>query len=297
MPGKNNPPSQDTIILRKELPGRLLFLLHAACFLLVVLYVNMYQFWAWLVKRLGAGVMASILPVTVTVAVLLVISLSYFVHRVNRGYGINLVVLGLGMVGAFLALAIPDPNVPIKRIHVAEYITLSFLVRYTLSHRLQGAALTLFTDHWSPCCSAFMTRCCRDLHSLRYYGWRDILVNGMAGLSGALLGHGLRCFVRPLPVNRVLRNGGGFSFRLSLLYLALAAATAWLVVSLFAQRGGQFSILSFLPLAVASLLVVILYPECIFTSGRHHGLQVLWWLACALLLYPLLTNYAGMEFI
>lgn len=144
MPGQSKPSSQETAIYRKELPGILLLLLHGACFLLVVLYVNLFQAWAWLVARLGSGPVVSILPVAVTLAVLLLIA-GGFVRRVNRGYTINLAFLGLGVVGAFLALAIPDSNVPIKRIHVAEYITLSFLVRYTLHHRLQGVDLTLFT--------------------------------------------------------------------------------------------------------------------------------------------------------
>lgn len=295
MPGKSKPHPQDTTLFRKELPESLLFLLHGACFLLVVLYVNLFQVWAWLVAQLGSGVVASILPFAVTLAVLLVI-VSYFVHRVNRGYTINLVVLGLGMVGAFLALAIPDPNVPIKRIHVPEYITLSFLVRYTLSHRLQGADLTLFTV-LVTLLLGIHDEMMQGLHSLRYFGWRDILVNGMAGLSGALLGHGLRCFVHPSQAGWFFREGSGYSLRLSLLYLALAAATVWLVVSLFEQRGGNFSILSFFPLAAVSLLIVILYPEYIFTTRRHHGLQAVWWLACALLLYPLLANWTGMEFI
>ena len=118
--------------------GFCLFLLHIACFMLVVFYVNMFQFWAWLIRQLGPGPLTKVLPVIVTLLVLLVISLR-FIQRVNRGYSIDMVFLGLGIVGAFFALAIPDPNIPIKKIHVAEYIILSFLVRYTLSHRLGGA--------------------------------------------------------------------------------------------------------------------------------------------------------------
>jgi hypothetical protein len=295
VPDRSKPSSQDTATDRKELPEILLLLLHGACFLLVVLYVNLFQVWAWLVALLGSGPVASILPVAVTLAVLLVIA-GGFVRRVNRGYAINLVVLGLGMVGAFLALAIPDSNVPIKRIHVAEYIILSFLVRYTLRHRLQGADLTLFTV-LVTLLLGIHDEMMQGLHSLRYYGWRDILVNGMAGLSGALLGHGLHCFSLPLPSRGGLPAGSGVPFRLLGQYLALAAATAWLVAALFDQRGGTFSVLSYLPLAAVSLLIAILHPEYIFTSRRHHGLQALWWLASALLLYPLLANWTGMEFI
>lgn len=292
---KNNQAGKDRAMDGKELPGVLLFLLHAACFLLVVFYVNMFQAWAWLVSRLGTGTAAAVFPVAVTLAVLLIV-MWFFIQQVNRGYGINLIVLAAALVAAFVALAIPDPDVPIKRIHVAEYIPLSFLVRYTLSHRLQGWPLTLFTV-LVVMLLGIHDEMLQGLHPLRYYGWRDILVNGLAGLSGALFGHGLRCFSRPQPSRGSFRTGSGGSFRLILPYLALAAATAWLVVSLFRQRGENVSVFSFLPLAAASLIIVLLHPEYIFTSGRHHGLQAVWWLASALLLYPLLANWTGMEFV
>ncbi|MGW8161393.1 MAG: hypothetical protein ACWGN1_04015, partial [Desulfobulbales bacterium] len=141
MPGRKNLHGQNITGSQNELSGVLLFVLHIACFLLVVFYVNMFQFWAWLVKKLGPGLLTTILPIAVTLAVLLIIFF-YFVRRVNQGYRINLIVFGLGIVSAFLALAIPDPSWPIKRIHVAEYIVLSFLVRYTLSYRLHGVILT-----------------------------------------------------------------------------------------------------------------------------------------------------------
>jgi len=278
-----------------ELSGFLLLLLHASCFLLVVCYVNMYQFWAWLSRMLGSGMTARLLPVIVTAAVLLIVSLR-FVYRVNRGYRINLVFLGLGIVGAVLALAIPDPNVPIKRVHVAEYIVLSFLVRYTLSHRLQGASLTLFTI-LVTLLLGIHDEMLQGLHSLRYYGWRDILVNGTAGLSGALLGHGLLCFQRAGAADSGARPD---IKRLALfigMYTLLFAATVWLVISLYEQRGSQFPLFSLLPLAGVGLCIVCLAPEVVFHSRKHHGFQVVWWLAVTLLLYPLAANLIGIEFI
>lgn len=294
MSENNGQPGVDRVTGRKEVPGAVLFLLHGACFLLVVLYVNLFQAWAWLVGRLGTGTVAAVFPVAVTVAVLLVI-VWFFVQRVNRGRSISLPVLGAGMVAAFFALAVPDPDVPIKRIHVAEYILLSFPVRYTLSHRLQGGALTLFTALVTML-FGIHDEMLQGLHSLRYYGWRDILVNGLAGLGGALFGHGLRWFVRPAPPGGRQRSGGP-PFRLVLLHAVLAAAAAWLIASLFGQRGEHFSILSYLPLAAVSLLIAILHPGYVFSTARHHGFQVIWWLACALLLYPLLANSLGMEFV
>ena len=204
---------------------------------MVVFYVNMFQFWAWLSKQLGPGLLVKLLPIIVTVGVLGVIGLR-FVNRVNRGYRIRFLFLGLGIVGAFFSLAIPDPNVPIKRIHVAEYIVLSFLVRYALSFRLQGAGLTLFT--------ALVTllfgvhdEMLQGLHSLRYYGWRDIIVNGSAGLSGALLGHGLLCFERPGIVRTESLNNKVLTPQVVILFVLLSVALAAHVYLLYQQRGSH----------------------------------------------------------
>jgi VanZ family protein len=275
--------------------GIRLFFLHAACLATVVFYVNMFQFWAWLRKQLGPGFMADALPVMITLVVLVVIGLR-FVHRVNRGYRIKFLFLGLGIVAAFFSLAIPDPHVPIKRIHVAEYIALSFLVRYTLSHRLQGAQLTLFTVLVTMLYGVH-DEMLQGLHSLRYYGWRDITVNGMGGLSGSLLGHGLMSFERPGVTEVMRRKGGGITPGAVLVYGFLFAAVALHVYLLYQQRGSRFTTLSLLPLTGACLLTGILYPGIVMNSQRHHGLQAVFWLALGLLVYPLVANLAGMEFL
>ncbi len=275
--------------------GIRLFVLYVLCFATVVCYVNMFQFWAWLSKQLGPGLLVKLLPIIVTVAVLMVIG-SRFVNRVNRGYRIKFLFLGLGIVGAFFSLAIPDPHVPIKRIHVAEYIILSFLVRYTLSYRLQGTSLTLFT--------ALVTilfgvhdEMLQGLHSLRYYGWRDIIVNGSAGLSGALLGHGLLCFEGPGNSQTAGHNRQVLTAAIVVLYILLAAAVAAHVVFIYQQRGSQFNYPSLLPLTGVCLLIGGLYPEIVLNSYKHHGLQAVFWLSLGLLAYPLIANLVGMEFI
>lgn len=279
----------------RDVSGVRLLLLYGLCFALVVFYVNMFQFWAWVSRELGPGNLRNALPVIVTVIVLAVIS-SRFISRVNRGYRISLLFLGLGIVGTFLALAIPDPRYPIKRIHVAEYIILSFLVRYTLSHRLQGAALTLFTI-LATLLLGVHDEMLQGLHAMRYYGWRDIIVNGTAGMSGALLGHGLFCCERS--VGSATGDAPGWKVLLPLfgLFGLLLGAVGWQAASLFAQRGEHISSLSLLPLAGVSLVILVFYPEVALNSRKQHGLQVILWLAVTLLVYPLLANFVGMEFI
>ena len=228
----------------RELSATVLLLLHGACYLLVLFYVNMFTFWAWLSRALGPGILARVLPVAVTVLVLLVIA-QRFVDRVNRGYRVNLVFLGLGLVCAIFSLALPDPHVPIKRIHVAEYIVLSFLVRATL--------------------------------------------------SGAVLGHGVLCCVRPaVGVARPRVRGPAV---LVTLFVLVGASTAWLVFMLYQQRGSTISLLALLPQAASCLLLMVLRPEIVFSSRTQHGLQAVFWLALSLLAYPLAARFAGMEFI
>jgi VanZ family protein len=270
-----------------------LLLLHGACYLLVLFYVNMFTFWAWLSRVLGPGILARLLPVAVTVLVLLVIA-QRFVDRVNRGYRVNLVFLGLGLVCAIFSLALPDPHVPIKRIHVAEYIVLSFLVRATLSHRLQGTRLTLFTV-LVTLLLGIHDELLQGLHPQRYYGWLDIIVNGAGGLSGALLGHGLLCCVRPEVEARQpgVRGLAG----LVTLFVLVGASTAWLVMMLYQQRGNAISLLILLPQAASCLLLMVLRPEIVFSSRTQHGLQAVFWLALSLLAYPLAARFAGLEFI
>jgi VanZ family protein len=275
--------------------GICILLLHLACFLLVVFYVNMFQFWAWLSRELGHGLMTKFLPVIVTLAVLALIVFR-FGQRVNRGYRIKFLFLGLGMVGAVFSLAIPDPHIPIKRIHVAEYIVLSFCVRYTLSHRLQGASLTLFTVFVTVLLGVH-DEMLQGLHALRYYGWRDIIVNGMAGLSGSLLGHGLMSFEKPGGQAAISDKKKDITPGMIFVYALLMIAVVAHIILLYQQRGSHIAYLSLLPVTGACLLIAILYPGVIVNSQRNHGLQAVFWLALGLLIYPLIVNFNGIEFL
>jgi hypothetical protein len=270
-----------------------LFMLHGACFLLVVGYVNMFQLWAWLSKALGPGAFAKILPVIVTLVVLLVISLR-FIQRVNRGYRIKFVFLGLGIVGAFLALAIPDSHFPIKRIHVAEYIILSFLVRYTLSHRLEGLQLTIFTVLVTALYGVH-DEMLQGLHSLRYYGWRDIIVNAVAGFSGAMLGHGLVCFDPYESGNKAKPEQSILSGQV-IVFTFLLVTVIWYIIYLYHHVGGNVAYAVFVPIAACCGVIAGLYPESVFSSKKNHGLQVIFWLSLALIAYPALAGLNWVEF-
>lgn len=274
--------------------GMYLLLLHGACFLLVVAYVNMFQFWAWMSRILGPGQLTKMLPIIMTLVVLLAVFLR-FIRRVKRGYRINFVFFGLGIVGAFLALAIPDPHVPIKRIHVAEYIILSFVVRYVLSHRLDGASLTFFTA-LATALYGVHDEMLQGLHSLRYYGWRDMVVNSVAGLSGAMLGHGLVCFDAR---ESAKKNGPekGVSAGSALLFASMLAAVVWQIVYMYQYRGDGAAYYAIGPLAACCVMILFLYPERVFNADIHHGLQTVFWLALGLVVYPVIAGLDWMEFL
>ncbi len=203
--------------------------------------------------------------------------------------------LGAGLIGAIFALAIPDPNVPIKRIHVAEYVILAFFVRYTLSHRLTGLSLTIFTALIAILYGVH-DEMLQGFHSLRYFGWRDIIVNGMAGISGAFLGHALFCFDRTTQV-RVTSAGEKVTPGLFVLLVFLYGAVTVLVAALYQQRGAVVSLYPLVPLAAICILIVFFYPDAVLSSRKNHGVQAVFWLGLLLLLYPLITRFASVDFV
>lgn len=272
-----------------------LFLLYVACFLLVVCYVNMFPLWVWLRGQLGAGPWTGRLPVLVTLVVLL-LSLASAFQRFRKGIRVHFIFLVLGIGVAFLALAVPNPHVPIKRIHVAEYIILSLLVRFALSHRLQGNRLVLFTA-LVTLLFGIHDEMIQGLDPLRYYGWRDMIVNGLAGCCGALLGHGLRFFEIASAHDADHEPRRPVSPGLAFFSVMLFAAVGWLVVALYEQRGGAVSVTSLLPLACLGLIITVRYPEVVADSREHHGLQTVFWLALGLMIYPVLINVAGIRFV
>jgi VanZ family protein len=239
--------------------------------------------------------MVEILPILVTLVVVAVIVFR-FIQRVNSGYRVKLLLLGLGVIGVFFSLAIPDPHVPIKRVHVAEYIILSFIVRYTLSHRLHGAGLLTFTILVTML-FGIHDEMLQGLHTLRYYGWRDIIVNGTAGLSGALLGHGLISFEKEGAGKTSCSKKEIFSAGIIAAYLFLMTAVASQVILLYQNRGGDFPYPAFLPLSASCLTIVFFYPRIVFDSHVHHGFQTVFWLSLALIVYPLAANIVGIDFI
>lgn len=92
------------------------------------------------------------------------------------------------LVLAGAALALTDPAFPAKRIHVAEYILLSLVIRQGAGKVAAGLPLTLTVAVLTALLGVH-DELVQGLHPGRTFGSRDMLVDGVAALAGALLGH------------------------------------------------------------------------------------------------------------
>lgn len=102
------------------------------------------------------------------------------------------VALALGLAAAGMALVATDPAFPAKRIHVAEYVLLAFVVRFGAARVAAGRPLTLIVAVLTALLGAH-DEMLQGLHPDRSFALRDIGVDALAALAGALLGH------RPAP--------------------------------------------------------------------------------------------------
>lgn len=93
-----------------------------------------------------------------------------------------------GMVLAGVALALTDSAFPAKRIHVAEYVLLSLVIRHGTAKVASGLPLTL-TVAMLTALLGIHDELIQGLHPDRSFGPRDLLVDAVAALAGALLGH------------------------------------------------------------------------------------------------------------
>lgn len=272
-------------------------LLYLGCGLLVTCYVNTFLLWAWLAGQLGS--FSRYFPPLIVVASLLSV-LGYLVPK-YRSRGIDYCSLVAGLAVCLAALAIPDPAVPIKRIHVAEYLLLAFPVRYTLSHRLTGRELTLFTALVTAL-FGIHDELFQGLHPLRYYGLPDMGVNGLAGLGGSLLGHAVRLFHAP-PAGGSSHSHGrypdqekNFRHRLPWLVAFLLAGILFLVVTLSWYKKSFIPWWTMLPL-LGAVLAWQLSGVCRLSPLRfRHGLQAVCWLSLLLIFYPAVANVTPLVF-
>jgi hypothetical protein len=255
--------------------------------LLVPLYVSLFTIWKHLSVLLGSGVM-TVLPPLLTLG-LLFLAAAVFRDRL-RSRSLRRLPAAAGVLLCLAALLIPDGQFPVKRIHVAEYLLLSLVVRFAMSFRLQGLPLLFFTIIFSSLLGIH-DEFLQGLHPARTYGLRDMAVNIAASIGGALLWHGLDLFSRP----ESGAAGQDLPASPALCYLA------WLLSSVFAlawplqyYRDVNLPLWPAMPLAAALVFCGFYAPR--FPHRWRHGIIAASILSFSLFPYLLLTHAAKISF-
>ena len=109
---------------------------------LVPVYASMYPVWMQLSGRLDHATLM-LLPIVATVSLLGVIILVFRNALTHRRSSRKFVAAGILI--CCIALLIPDPQLPAKKIHVAEYLLLAGVVRFAMSFRMPPLPLLLFS--------------------------------------------------------------------------------------------------------------------------------------------------------
>jgi hypothetical protein len=116
------------------------------------------------------------------------------------------------------ALLLTDPQYPAKRIHIAEYVAVSWLVYLGLGGRLGGPRRALAALLIAALLGVH-DELIQGLHPNRSFGIRDIVANGFGAAAGALIA---------LAVTRVLHtpDAVGAWRHVAILFMALVAGLA-----------------------------------------------------------------------
>lgn len=260
---------------------------HLGCALLVVVFVHLYGLYQQVSERLGSGfiIMAPLVLPGLFLALVFLARRRVFSDP-STGISIRYRPLLLGMACCLAALAIPDPEIAVKRIHVAEYLALSLYVRYTLAFHLRGPVLLVFSCLLS-CLYGVHDELLQGLNPSRTYGLRDMLVNAVAAIGGCLVWHGLGLFAGPSPRPAAVEADQWSIFRIVFL-VGLVGAVLAMAVPLIAQRNDILPTWPFMPLAAA-----VVVWSCFLAddpSTFRHGLLPAGVVAGLFLVYPLIGN-------
>lgn len=264
-----------------------LLLRQVGCVILVLVFVNLYDLYRLLGELLGREFLAMaplILPPLLLTLVL------FTKKRADRDNPVNRPALGLGLLLCLFALTVPDGEIAVKRIHVAQYLLLSLVVRYSLASEARGSELTL-TATLLTSLYGVHDELLQGLHPDRTYGLRDMLVNALAGSGGGLFWHGLQLFQRP---GEQCPAPNTWSWRPYLAPLALLVAVAAMAGPLIAYRHHHLPAWPFLPLAALLVLWGLALPKG--DPGRTRLLLPPGLLALLFLLYPLAVNALQIPF-
>ncbi|MBT8360047.1 MAG: VanZ family protein [Desulfobacterales bacterium] len=271
-------------------PNTCLALGYALSAVLVLVYVNMFPLWKLLSDRWGREVFV-ILPIVLSLGSIIVVGIIFSGRQQKARSTVKKSVLIAGLVFCAIALVIPDPQFPVKRIHVAEYVLLSLVVRFAMSFKLQGAALLFFSAGFASVLGVH-EELLQGWHPSRTYGLRDITVNTFASFGGAIIWHELKIFSwgKPLFDKQTLP-----SKNCSSVYLVwLIASVVVFILPLVLFRGSTIPYWPAMPL-IGTIVYFSLYKDQFITSWKH-GMAALSVVSFALILYPIINNVNALLF-
>ena len=263
-------------------------LLYTACSLLVVLFVNLYDLFSLLQNLLPKPAL-TLLPIGATFFA--VVLLFVLLKKRTASPGFNWIWLLAGATICLLALAVPDPRFPVKRIHVLEYMGLCCLVRYAMSWRLSGTQL-LFFSVLATALFGVHDELLQGIHHQRTYGLRDMLVNGLGALGGGMIYHGAALFEGD---SRSFHQENSSDYLIGRLYIGwLVMGVLAFIIPLMGYRNDVLPYWPLLPLS-AGLVFWFLYHNRL-KGGVRYGCQVVSCLAFLFFFYPVVVNAVSLTF-
>ena len=157
---------------------------------LVIVFIQTIGVWQWLSEELGkTGSM--LVPFLVAILLLIFVFVARLRKKEQSQFHWLYLVAALVLVG--IALSLPDSRFPAKRIHVAEFMLLAFVLRRGFCRWTSGLPLIVMTAATGIVLGAH-DELIQGLHSDRYFGHRDIVVDGLSAIAGAFVGHGLKLY-------------------------------------------------------------------------------------------------------
>lgn len=265
-------------------------LLYLCCVLLVTIFVHLFSLFT-LLKDLFGSNFINWSPIILPILFLIFLLTKTTGRNRQRDNKVNWLVVISGIIFASFALFIPDPNFAVKRIHVFEYLLLSLLARYTMSYKLQGKDLFVFSSLFSVLLGLH-DEFLQGLHPARTYGLRDMAVNGCSSIAGNMIWHGLRLYNSHSYSSHQTRT---ISPLISVYLLWLVISVLLLAVPVSGYLHSNIPFWTTLPL-LASLAIGVIYRSSVDTIPIYHGLQVVSYTAFLFLTYPLVTNILKITF-
>lgn len=189
----------------------------------------------------------------------------------TKGFNVDWKWAAAGILFCLIALVFSNPDFPIKRIHVPEYMALSLLLRYAMSMRLQGLKL-LFFSAAATMLLGIHDELLQGFHPSRTYGLGDIFTDCSAAAGGAMIWHSCKLFLPAVHV-QVETTSNAIDTRAWIFLLYLFVAVCCLIIPLVDYRNIAVPYWPFLP--IVSALVFYIFYNNLFSPEYRYGITIL----------------------